>query len=112
MANVGGSSVAVVGRRFDDYGNTADTVALIDHFLILFTVASGGFFDNAVNVVIGYVVGFRLCDKVAQSGVGVRVRAALTNGNRHFFTYLGKDAGACAVVFLLLVHDVLPFGMS
>ena len=67
MAQVSGSSVLVVGQRFYDDGNTARTVAFIDHIHIgIFIAVACRFFDDAVDVVVWHVVCLCLCNQVAQ----------------------------------------------
>ena len=114
MPHIRRRAVAVIGERLDDYSDTVGAVALVLQRLIAVGIAvAGRLFDDALDVVVGHVVGLCLGDGILQLGVGRRVgAAALLDRNRDLTAHLGKNLGLLPVCFFLLALNIVPFRMS
>ena len=113
MAHVARCAVAVVRQRLDHNGDAAGPVALVnDLFVVVGAGVAGGFFDDALDVVVGHVVRLRLGDDVLQLGVARRVGTALAHGDGDLATDLGEDLRAGVIGLFFLSFDGAPFGMS
>ena len=69
MAEFACGAVSVVCRRFNYDGNTGGTVALVGYLFIFHGVRTRSLLNDTVDVIVGNIVAFCLCDKVAQLAV-------------------------------------------
>ena len=115
VAHVAGGAVAVVGHGFDDDGDAARAVALVDNGLIRIALTGGsGLFEHALNVVVGHVGRLGLGDDGRQTRIVRRIghAAALFDRDDHFLGNLGKRSCAFGVLCALGLLNVMPLGMS
>ena len=112
MAHVARRAVPVVRRCLDDDRYAGGTVALVGDFLIIHGIRAGSLFDDAFDVVVRYVVGFRFLNQIAQLAVGIRVCAAFLDGDGDLLSDLCEDLGALRVGLLFFMHNIFPFAVS
>jgi hypothetical protein len=107
---VGGGAVAVVGDDFDEEGGATGAVGFIESFIgDGATEIATAFFDGAVDVVIGHVLGLRSQDGGAEAGVHVRVGAAELGRDGDLLGELAEDSAAFGVNDCLETLDFGPF---
>ena len=103
----------VVSQAFDDDGGSLRAVAFIDDFLIdNIAEFSGAFFDGPVNIFTRHVGGTRFNQSHSQTGIRVRILAALFNADHDFFGKLGKNFTFFLIGCLFFVFDVRPFALT
>ena len=104
MPDLTGRTVKVVGNHFYDNRDSARSVAFVSDLFVVgaFTFA-GGLLDGTLDVIVGHVVGFGLCDNVLQLIVVIRVGAAFSYGNGDFTADFGKYFAACRVGFFFFM---------
>ena len=113
MAHLRRGAVAVVGDDFDDNRHVAGAVAFVDDlFIVDGTALARCLLDGARNVVVGHIVGFRLCDDIAELVVVDRIRAAFFDRDGDFSADFGEDLAALGVGLFLFIFNVCPLGMS
>jgi hypothetical protein len=109
VADVASGSVLVVGDALDDDSHAVRTVALIDHVLVVVLVlAAGSLLDDALDVVVGDVVGVSLGDEVTELGVVVGVGTALLDNDGDLAADLGEDLALYSICCFLLALDIVP----
>src|ERR1043166_3013540 len=98
-ADLCGGAILVVGRRFDDQGDSAGPIALVHDLLNLRRVdaLTGAAFDRALDVIVGHALRARCLDGAAQSRVAVRIAATALGGNADFLRQLAKNLTALGV---------------
>ena len=113
VAQVAGGAVFVVGQRLDDDSDAARSISFVHHVDVgVFIAFARGLFDDAVNVVVGNVVGLCFCDQIAQLAVVHRVRSTFTDRHRHLTADLGEDFSLLGVSLFFFALDIVPFRMS
>ncbi len=109
-AEVGRGAVAVVGDDFDEEGGACGAVGFIESFIGNGAAEiAAAFFDGAVDVVIGHVLGLGSQDGGAKAGVHVRVGAAELGRDGDLLGELAEDSAAFGVNDCLETLDFGPF---
>lgn len=109
-AEVGSGAIAVIGDDFDEEGGACGAVGFIESFIGNGAAEiAAAFFDGAVDVVIGHVLGLCSQDGGAKAGVHVRVGAAELGRDGDLFGELAEDRAAFGVDDGLEALDFGPF---
>ena len=113
MAHISGGAVAVICERFHNNGDSAGAIAFInDLFVIIRAAFTGCFFNDAVDIIVGHIIGLRLCNHIPQFGVRGWIRPAFPHRYANFTADFREDFCTLAVRFFLLALDRAPLGMS
>ena len=116
MAHIGSGAVTAVSSGFNDYGNAGRTVSLVHDLFVHNGVGATGLFNGTVDIIVGNIVGFCLCDQIAQLAVVIRIGTALTNRDSNLLANFCKDltllASVFAFLFLILFHLLCPDMMN
>ena len=114
MPHIGGGAVAVVGQRLYNNRHTGGAVALIGQRLIVVAAAGAqGFFDGALDVVVGHIGRLGLGNDGSQTGIVFGIAAsALFDCHNHLLGNLGKGGRALGVRRAFGLLNIMPLGMS
>ena len=92
MANLGHSTVTVVGQAIDHYRHTAGPVSLVANLRVAVTVrGTRAAFDGPLNRVFGHVARQRLIHCQTQARISRRVRVTHAGSNCDLADQLGKE---------------------
>src|SRR6266436_6739325 len=113
-SNLCGCSVLIVGCGFDDHGDTARRIALVNDLIeVLRLVAlARATFDCALNVIVRHALRACHLDRTAQTRVPARIATTCFRGDGDFLRQLAEDLAAFRVDRAFETLDLRPFTVS
>ncbi len=112
-AHVGCGAVFVVCGHFDDDGDSMRGVAFVDEFFVDDAGEfAGSFFDGALDVVGGHVLGAGLEQDGAELGIHVRISSSVFCGQGDVLGNTAEDFAALGICRAFFVLNGRPLAMS
>ncbi len=114
MPDFGNRTVLVVRHDFDEDGDAAGAVPLVDHFLIG-DAAIGiarSFFDGPVDVVLGHVLRLGRQHSLAKPGIGFRIPTAEPGRQGYFLDQFCEYFSTLRINGAFFPFDGAPFRMA
>src|SRR4030095_6738994 len=113
-ANLGGRSVLIVGRSFNDHCHTAWRITLVNDLIEMLRVIAlaGAAFDCALDIIVRHALGPRRLDRAPQTRSALGIATAGFSGDGDFLRQLAEDLAAFRVDRAFETLDLRPFAMS
>src|SRR4030095_5238192 len=113
-ANLGGRSVLIVGRSFNDHCHTAWRINLVNNLIEMLRVIAlaGAAFDGALDIIVRHALGPRRLDRAAQTWIPIGIATAGFSGDGDFLRQFAEDLAAFRVDRAFETLDLRPFTMS
>src|ERR671919_290219 len=112
--DLGGGSVLVISRGFNDHCHPAWSIALVNKLLEVLRVVAftGAAFDCAVDIIVRHALRPRRLDRAPQTWIAIGIAAAGFSGDGDFLRQFAEHPAAFRVDRAFEALDLRPFAMS
>src|ERR1700686_3855738 len=112
--NLGGGSVLIVGREFDNDRHPARRIALVNDLIEVLELLplTCPTLDGALDVIVRQALRARRLDGGAQAQVAIRIAPAGFRGDGDFLRQFAEDLAAFSVDRAFETLDLRPLAMS
>src|ERR671919_1910666 len=112
--DLGGGSILVISRGFNDHCHPAWSIALVNDLVEVLRVVAftGAAFDCPLDIIVRHALGPRRLDRAPQTWIAIGIAAAGLRSDGDFLRQFAEDLAAFRVNHAFETLDLRPLAMS